>query len=404
MSQTTAAPKTKILSGLQAVGVLLLIAGAVLAGLGLSQAGFTGKEIAKSYFFGWMFWTSLTFGCTGLALLHHVVRAKWTSAMFRIWEAGGGWQMLLLMGIGFIPVAVLGPEIYKWMRPEVIAVDKMIADKTPYLNQPFFIIRAVVYFGVMAWAMWFLSGLKSKEEKTGDKKFSDQRNWVAPPMLAAYVLFINFAMTDWGMSLDPHWFSTIYGIWLMNGMGIMALAFGILVIGTQGDKAPFAEALSKPLLKDIGHMMLALSMVWAYFSLSQYLIIWSGNLPEFTPYYLARSANGFNALGMANIVGSFVIPFLLLVGPWSPNMKIQPKGLAFVAGWVLVFRLVDFNYIFSPSLRPGNGIIPTMSDFGMLLLFGGIWLVVFALVAKQKPLTAESHPYQAMKDPEAAHA
>jgi hypothetical protein len=404
MSETTA-PKTRFPGEYSGLGIVLLVAGVILAVVGGLLGGGI-KDLSKAYFFGWLFWTFVTLGCTGLAILHHVVRAKWSAAMFRIWEAGGGWQMLTLMGLGFLPVAfVFAPNIYKWMDKDYRQADKILKLKEPFLTPEWYTIYGIVFFIILALIMHRLSGLMAQEEKSGDKKWSDKRNWFAPPMLVVYVLLITFATTYWGMTLDPHWFSTIYPIWLMNGMGIAALSFGLMTICTQAEKTPFKELLTRPLIKDIGHMLLALSMVWAYFSLSQYLIIWSGNLPEFTPYYLARGMNGWAPVGLANIIGTFVLPFLLLVGPYSPWLKARPVHLAWIAGWCFVFRIVDFHYIISPSLHPGSSAAPILGDFGLLLAVGGIWLVAFSAIVKTKPLTSHSHPYQAFqKDQEVNHA
>lgn len=396
--QVTEAPKSRFIAGWTSLGIIVLVLGVLVVVASLLQGG--GMEaLPKAYFFGWLFWAGVTLGCTGLALLHHVVRAKWSMPMFRLWEAGGGWQMLLVVGLLFAPILFLwGPEVWKWMLPEVVKEDKMVAHKAPYLNQFAMAIRWVIYFGGLAWAMWFLAGLMKKEEQTGKKAFSDQRNWVAPPLLAVYVLFINFAMTDWAMSLDVHWFSTIYGVWRMIEFGICAMCIGLMIYGTNAKKAPFHKVFTGQIMKDQAHMLLAFSMLWAYFALSQYLIIWSGNLPEFTPYYIVRgAASGFNVVGMATIIGSFVVPFLLLIGPFSQWFKPRPHYVAFVAGWALIFRVVDYHYTITPSLHPGATANPlaNLMDWGMLLVFGGAWILGFVFLASKKPVLTETHPYQA---------
>lgn len=395
------AKPTKFRESLLPVGVVFAIIGAIM--LFATQSGAGTTAIAKSYFFGWLFWACLTLGMTGLALLHHVVRAKWTSPLYRIWEAGGGWKMLLLVGVAFAPLALMwGPEVWSWMKPEYAAKDPVIAGKSFYLNSGFFTIRWLIYFGTLAVVMYRLATLLRKEEEGGGKKLSDARNWFAPPMLALYVVFFNFAMTDWAMSLDSHWFSTIYGVKMMNAFGLGALAFAMMIFCSQASKEPYKEVAHGSLLRDQGHMMLALTMVWAYFGLSEYLIIWSGNLPEFNVYYIARSINGLNNLGLINILGSFAIPFLLLVGPYSPWMKTKAKAMVPIAALIFFFRFVDFHYVISPSLHEGAGIMPQIGDLGGLLAFGGIWLASFSFFAKQAPLLTESHPYIALET-EAAH-
>lgn len=396
------AKPTKFRESLMPVGIVLAVVGAVLFFIG-SGGSLTGEAASKAYFFGWLFWACLTFGMTGLALLHHVVRAKWTSPLYRIWEAGGGWRMLVLIGLLFIPILLFKQNIWAWADAAYAAKDPVISGKTHvYLSDGFFLARWIIYFGGLAFVMFKLATLLRKEEQGGGKKLSDARNWFAPPMLALYVVVFNFAMTDWAMSLDIHWFSTIYGVKMMNGFGLAALSFAMIIFCSQAGKEPYKGAVSGNLLRDQGHMMLALTMVWAYFLLSEYLIIWNGNLPEFNVYYLARSINGLNIVGLINILGSFAIPFLLLVGPYSPWMKTKAKWMVPIAAWILVFRFVDYHYLISPSLHEGAGMIPAMGDLGGLLAFGGIWLTSFSFFAQQAPLLTESHPYIALET-EAAH-
>lgn len=401
MSTETLKP-TKFREGLLTLGVVLLIVGLIAAFIGTGGA-FTSKDASRAYFFGWLFWACLTLGMTGLALLHHVVRAKWSSPLYRIWEAGGGYKMLVLMGLFFIPLAfIFGPNIWKWMDPAVVAKDPVVSGKMPYLSSWFFNFRWILYFGGLALIMLKLQNMLRKEELGAGRKMNVARSWFAPPMLAVYVLFFNFAMTDWAMSLDIHWFSTIYGVWMMNGFGLAGLSFAMMILCTQAEKAPFKGIISPNLIRDQGHMMLALTMVWAYFSLSQYLIIWSGNLPEFNVYYIARSINGFGPLGMAMILGCFAVPFLLLVGPFSPWLKTNPKTLGFIAGWIFVFRFVDFHYIISPSLHDAATVVPALADVGMLAVFGGVWLMAFSFFSRELPLLTTAEPYRDL-DTEAEH-
>ncbi len=402
------APVTNFHNKLAAAAVAMLVLGGVAIGAFATQAGGDMYDLVKVGFFGWIFWMWVTLGMLGLTLLHHTVRGKWGAPLVRIWEAGSNPITLALFGAVFVGIFLVGGQhIWEWLAPGATEHDAIIAGKAAYLNQTAMLIRWVIYIAFFIFLTWRLSSWLRLEEKTGDKKYSDKRNNFAAPMIVLFVLAINFAMTDVGMSLDPHWFSTIYGVWQMIGMVLAGLSFSAAIIGSQAKKEPYRQVVDSVLTKDIGNLLLAFSMVWAYFTLSQYLVIYSGNLPEFNVWFTARTQSGWSNVGAFAVIGQFFIPFLALC---APRTKRVPAIFALVAMWIFAIRFVDLSYTFLPSIQ--RGIKPTdvmwlAGCLGAILVFGAVWLILFVMHVKKKPLLTESHPYLAHKshdhNEEAAH-
>lgn len=393
--ESSNAPASRIDRGFITAGGLLLVIGAVLAGLTFSQKDGMDR-LAEGYLYGWVFWACISFGCFGLSLLFHVTRGRWGTPVLRIFEAGGGPGSLALTFLGLIPVVLWKDHLYHhWLHPE--PGDTILADKAGYLNFPFWLIRLVIYAVLFIGLAHLLKKWTRNEERTGDKKWSDLRNNFAAPGIVMFVVVMNFMMTDLVMSLDPHWFSTMFGVWFVVGSALGALGLTVAIVCSQSDKKPFDEVITPSMTKDFGNLLLMLTMLWAYFSFSQYLIIWSGNLPEFISYYVKRSVGNFNAVGATMIIGQFFIPYLLLL---SPRTKRTAKILAFVGGWIFLMRLVDMYYTVIPFFSATALPVPTGVLAGLTAL-GGLWLLMFGIQYRQAPQLTSSHPY--MKEAE-AHA
>lgn len=382
-------------------GIIMLVAG----GAGLASAFSQGMEsFIHAYFYGWLVFTGAVFGCTGLQLLHHATRAKWSAPLLRIWEAGGGPAMLALSLIGFIPIVLNGPMLYEWLDPAKIAGDSVYEHRNnffglPWITLPFWVGRSVVYYAILIFLAWRMSSWLKTEEKTLEPKWSQKRHGLAGWALVLYVLVVNFAMTDWGMNLgaDGHWFSTIYGVWLMIGFIIFALAFSIVIFTNQSKREPYIKVAGPDMFKDHGHLLMAFIMVWAYFSLSQYLIIYSGNIPEFTQYYLRRNENGFGIFAAVMLVIHFFIPFLLVM---QPHIKRSAKALGWLAGYMLVMRTLDMYFVVVPALREKGTVIPSLAEAGAPLAFVGLFVLMFSFFVTQAPLLTETHPSENPDAPE----
>ena len=372
--------------------------GAIVAGaLGLLLCAFgwfvNAEQFYRSWLFGFLFWTSLAIGCLSISLIHNLTGGLWGLVIRRLLEAGA--RTLPYLAVLFLPVAFGLSHLYPWARPEVVAADPLIQVKTPYLNVPFFLVRAVFYFGV-----WFLlAHLQARWADELDRgghylKTSRRLRGLGGAGLLLMGLTVTFSAVDWGMSLNPHWFSTVYGVLFMVGQALSAMAFVIVCVARLGGEAPLSAVLRKEQVHDLGKLMLAFVMLWAYISFTQFLIIWAGNLPEEVPFYIHRLAAGWQYLALALVLLHFALPFAVLL---SRDLKRNAGLLATVAGLVLAGRVVDLYWLIGPDLAghhgPGPaGLHPHWMDLAALVGIGGAWLFLFGRELRARPLLPAGEP------------
>lgn len=369
---------------LLAGGVLFVVA---VGGALLTRAG--SEQFFRSYLVAFMLWLGIALGSLAILMLHHLTGGAWGMVIRRQLEATT--RTLPLLTLLFLPMLVFLPSLYVWARPEVVAADRTLQMKQPYLNVPFFIVRAAVYFLLWNALARVLSRWSREQDEGGRQPVGAERKFrqVSAPGLVAYGLTITFASVDWVMSLDPHWFSTIYGVLFMGGQGLSALAFAIAVLARTARHRPLDEVVEATHFHDLGKLLFAFVMLWAYFSFSQFLIIWSGNLPEEIPWYLERMRGGWGAVALVLVLGHFVVPFLLLL---SRDLKLDRRVLGAIAGGLIVMRLVDLLWLAAP--RPeAHGFPLHWLDVVLPVAMGGLWLAVFARELARRPLLPVNDPY-----------
>jgi hypothetical protein len=368
-------------------GLMVAVAGLVAGGVGVVlQPG----QFAPSWLIGFLFCTGLSCGCLAFLMLQHMSGGQWGLVTRRIFEAGA--RLLPYCLLLFIPVAVFASKIYLWAQPDVVRGDEILKLKAPYLNLNFWIVRGVAYFAF--W--WFCSTLLNKWSAAQDRgeldvNEADTRRFrvVSAPGLVVFVLLMSLAGVDWLMSLDPHWYSTIYGLTLVVGQALSALAFSVAVLAMLAPREPMNHVLRAMHFHDLGKLMLALVMLWAYFSFSQFLIIWAGNLPEEIPYYLARLEGGWRYLSLFLVFGHFALPFCLLL---SADLKKRPNLLARVAWFIIAIRLYDTIWLVAPGFNQGAFPI-SLANVGIPLALGGAWVVLFAEQLRKRALLPVNDPY-----------
>jgi hypothetical protein len=358
-----------------AAGVLGVVFLLFMGGYFMTNGEEVRTSVMQSFHFAFVFWVSLTLGFFGLTLLHHTIRAQWALPLLRIFEAGGGPGSIFLMLIMFLPIAAGMGYIFEWMDPKKI--DDVLRSKAWILNQPAFLIGSFVCFG--AWLLWstILRSSSVREDETRDPAESQKRTNLAAPGIVMFMVTCTLASTLWIMSLEPHWYSTVFGALYAIGTALTGLALAVLIFNAHSTKDPYANVVNKQLGRDHGNMLLALTMLWAYLTLSQFLIIWAANLPEEIPYYIVRSDNGWNFLGLLIILGQFFAPFLALI---APKTKHTPRLLMMVAIWILIIRILDYFWLVVPSLH-GRGAVINLSAWDVVAWvgIGGVWLMVFAI-------------------------
>ena len=344
------------------------------------------RQISGSYMFGYIFWLSLTLGSFGLTVLYHVLKAKWALPVLRLFEAGGGAVMFCVMGLlllpVIIPVALGHSPLYDWADPATRKVESLMNFKNAYLSPPFFIVRYVFFF--LAWILVarFFRQSTAKQEKTGDLRQQLFRNNASGIAFVFFVLTVTWSLTDWVMSIDYTWYSTMYGLWSVVSLGIGGLCFAVMIFCWNASREPYKSIITEDLTVDIGNMMFVLTMLWAYTSLSQYLIIWSGNLPDQTFYYMERSKMSWNIIGFLTVVGQFFLPFVMLL---TPRNKKIPLNLAKVAAFMLLIHVFDIYQYVLPAVRT-TGPLPTVYDALAFVGVGLVWLGVCAGVVRRSAL------------------
>ena len=369
-----------------------LIAGAIGLVLGAVGVVLHPGDLMPSWLIGFLFFTGLSLGCLALLMLQHMTGGQWGMVGRRVFEAGS--RMLPLAALFFIPVVVFAPKLFLWARPDAVQADEILRFKAPYLNLWFFTIRGVVYFVLFLALAYFLNKWSTEQDAGAVAQTeADTRRFrvVSAPGLLIYVILMSLAAVDWIMSLDPHWYSTIFGLIVVVGQGLSALAFTVAVLAIVVAREPMNGVLKARHFHDYGKLMLALVMLWAYFSFSQFLIIWAGNLPEEIPYYLERMRNGWQYLSLALVFGHFILPFCLLL---SQDLKKRPKLLARIAWFIVAIRLYDLIWLVAPTFHHDAGALPiSLANIGVPLALGGLWVYLVAAQLQKRPLLPVNDPY-----------
>jgi hypothetical protein len=325
----------------------------------------------RAYLSAYIFWLGIPVGCLALLMLHHLVGGRWGFMIQRVLEAAI--QTLPLMALLFIPLFFGLSDLYPWARTEVVAVDPLLQQKTAYLNIPFFIARTVGYFGVWIVLARLLVTWSLQQDRSADDTLTLRLQRLSGLGLVLYGLTVSFAAIDWIMSLEPKWYSTIFGMIFMVSFGLAALALAILATRFLASEKPLAQVVSPDRWHDLGNLLLALVMFWAYLNFSQFLLIWSENLAEEIPWYLHRIGGGWEWVAIALILFQFALPFVLLL---SRNTKRKSQTLAVVAGVILFMHWLDTLWMVSPSFYPARFHIHWL-DIAAPVGIGGLWLAAF---------------------------
>jgi hypothetical protein len=372
---------------LQQRGVVAAVAGLVIGGIGVFLQP---SQLMPSWLIGFTFCTGLSLGSLSLLMTQHMSGGQWGLVSRRVFEAGS--SLLPYCALLFIPIALTLPTLYVWARPEAVRADEILLKKAIYLNRPFFLARTAIYFTVWIGCSLLLNGWSAAQDR-GEVAVTeaDTRRFrvVSGPGLVAYVILMSLAAIDWLMSLDAHWYSTIFGFILVGGQALCALSFAVAILAIVVEREPMNGVLRAGHFHDLGKLMLAFVMLWAYFSFSQFLIIWAGNLPEEITFYLSRLRNGWQAVSLLIVVGHFVLPFCLLL---SADLKRRPRLLARVAWFIVAIRLLDIIWLVAPNFNQG-GMPITLANIGIPVGLAGIWLFLFAGQLRKHALVPFNDPY-----------
>jgi len=343
-----------------------------LGGIALLVGFFVDREqLMRSYLVGYLFWLSIALGSLALSMIHHLSGGAWGLVLRRTLEAPT--RLFAWLAAGFVPIALSLDTLYPWSRPDEVAASELLQHKAPYLNDGFFLVRAALYFTIWIGLSWLLNRASARQDGGADTTRLTSR--VSSAGLGLFMLTGTFASIDWMMSLQPEWYSTIYGVYFVGGAALSALCFAVLIALFLSRRPPMDRAFAPRHFHDYGKLMLAFVMLWAYFGFSQFLIIWSGNLPSEISFYRARTQGGWWILSLLLVAAHFLLPFVLLL---SRDLKRHATRLAWVAGAVLFARWIDLLWQVAPAFHPELSL--HWLDIAAPMTIGGIF---FALLCRE---------------------
>jgi hypothetical protein len=361
-----------------------------VGGLGLiaTAIGFVtnAEQFYRSYLLAYVFVLGIPLGCLSLLMVHHLTGGGWGLVIRRTFEAAS--RTIPVMALLFLPIVFGMHTLYEWTHAEA-ANDPIIAQKAIYLNETGFLIRAVVYFAIWSFFALALTRLSARQDSE-PVHFTRFEN-LAGPGLLIYALSLTFASVDWMMSLDPHWFSTLFGLWVMVSQALTALAFTIVIAFLVSRDGRMSQLITTAKFHDYGTLLYAFVMLWAYLAYSQFLIIWSANLPEEIPYYLQRLGGGWSIVMLVVVLGHFVLPWTLLL---FRATKRASHRLVAVAVFMLLMRFVDTFWLISPWTNHGDFGIHWI-DVTALLGLLGLWVGLFCHNLRSRALVPVGDPYLA---------
>jgi hypothetical protein len=387
MATTSLAPaRVPQLSRLQTLGLGAAVIGIALLAVGYFVVG--PDQFCRSYLFGFYFAMSFALSSLGFLLLQHLTGGAWGVTVRRMLEAGA--LAMPVMALLFVPIVLatfpstmgilgLTHPLYQWADPALVTpssptYDPGIAHKLPWLTPEFFAIRGAIYFIVWSSLALILRSWSIQQDRTGSEVMRARMRMISGIGLALFVISISFAAFDWTMSLDPHWFSSMYGVQYMVSSGLTMLAFLILMFTQiEGTEIFKAHVSIKP-IHDIAKLMLGFTVLWTYVTYMQYNIIWSGDLAESTPWFVVRTHGGWLTVVPILMVFQFFLPFFLLL---SRRRKQSVSTVAPIAALIIIMRFVDLSWIVLPSFHESITQV-NWTEFAAPVGLAGIWLAVFA--------------------------
>lgn len=332
--------------------------------------------------FAWV----LSFSLGGLffVMLQHLVHAGWSVVVRRLAEFFAA--VLPLLAVLALPILLGLGDLYHWTHAEAVAADPVLQAKAPYLNVPFFLLRFFLYLGFWSWCARFFTQRSFSQDTTGDVEVTKLLQRRAAPFLIGFALTLTFAAFDWLMSLDPHWYSTIFGVYYFAGavVGFFAL---LVVLAVSLQRAGFLRrTITVEHYHDLGKLLFAFVVFWAYIAFSQFMLIWYANIPEETAWLTRRMSGGFGVIGLALLFGHFLFPFLVLL---PRSIKRSPGVLFYPAAWLVVMHYLDLYWLVMPEVGSAT---PHLLDLLLAVGLGGVWLAGFAYLASRHPLACQKDP------------
>jgi hypothetical protein len=372
--------------GIDRLGKTALVIGVAALVLCIALGFRDPTQFFRSYLLAFVFWIGLPLGCGAILMIHYMIGGTWGFPLRRPLESGT--KTFFLMVVLVLPLLFRLPVLYSWADPDKVQADPLLQYKHAYLNVPFFLVRTAIYFAAWLLITYFLNKWSREQDETGEAALTQRLRSLSGPGLLIFGLTITFACVDWVMSLEPHWYSTIYGMIFMMTEALAAMSVVTVTVIRLARQESLAGLVTPKLLNDYGNLLLVFTMLWSYLSFSQFLIIWAGNLREEIPWYMSRARGGWTSLALLLIIFHFAVPFLLLL---SRFVKRRAEILGRVAVGLLVMSLADIYWLTAPAFDHAGPVFhPT--DWLAILGIGGLWLWRFASQLQGRPLLPVHDP------------
>jgi hypothetical protein len=366
------------------------VIGAGAALLGAVLCAVFGMGNPKQFFFSWLvsflFFLSLALGGLFFVLIQYASQGSWGIVVRRLGESI--FTTIPVMAALFLPLVLGMHHLFEWSVPGAADHDALLRWKAPFLNVPFFLIRALIYFGSWSFIAVMYYRQSRIQDANGDPGISARLRRLAGPSIIVLALTSSFASVDWIMSLTPHWYSTMFGVYFFAGafVGFIAL-LSILAVAMR--RAGLLDTLiTTEHLHDLGKFLFAFTAFWAYIAFSQFFLIWYANLPEETIWFKARLEGSWKTVTILLMIGHFGIPFLYLMGR---AVKRRDSTLAVGGVWLLLMHFLDLYWQIMPTLHP-EGIRPSILDVAAFLAVGGGFVAAAGWLMRKQALVPIRDP------------
>jgi hypothetical protein len=344
-------------------------------------------QAMRAYLVGYMLFIGFTLGCMGWLMLWHLVNGRWGLSMRRVWEAG--MRNIWIAVVAFAPILIGYKSLYPWADSSQHFEGHLAYLAEHFLNLKLFALRAVIYFAIWILMITLLNRLSAIQDRPYDTWLGRKFNLISGPGMVVYFWSMTFACIDWLMSLTPGWPSTIFPLIIIIGQGLLAMGLALIMGSILVHYEPMNQLMDEVVFWDNGKLLLAFTMLWAYLSFSQWLIIWSGNLPEEIHWYLARTRHGWEAVALFLVIFHFAVPFSILL---SQKLKKIPSKIAAVGAWMIFMRLVDLFWMAEPSWSPER-VKPGVWMYAVIPVFMvALWVVLFLRNYAKRPVIALYDP------------
>jgi hypothetical protein len=371
------------LGGFQKKALIVGVVGLALCFIG---AFFNARQFFISYLIAYLFWAGIAFGSLEFLMVHHLTGGLWGWPVRRFFEAAI--MTLPLLALLFVPLCFGLGSLYEWTDAHAVAANPILHHRRLYMNAPAFIIRAALFFGLWIWFARALNRWSFAQDETADVEPTRRLRVLSGPGLVIYPLTGTFALTDWVLSLEPDWYSTMFLVLIIVGQMLSGLAFVICLLAALRRETPYAGLVTEKHFHHLGTLLFAFVMLWTYMAFGELLIIYSGNLPHEIIWYLHRIAGNWKIIVWFLFLFHFLVPFFLLL---SRDVKEKAVALAVIAGVLLFAHLVNNYWLVAPSFYK-HGIALHWMNFAAPIGIGGIWLAAFCARLKSRPLLVRNDP------------